>query len=97
MCDIVVPRIEEFLTGEGYDVNVDLIQATIRKRGYLPYDGGILLEDGRDASEHSALIRSLAQPHERCLIFVPEAVRDELERSVREWIKPSQSSLSQFD
>ena len=97
MCDIVVPRIEEFLTEEGYDADVDLIQATIRKRGYLPYDGGILLEDGRDASEHSALIRSLAQPHERCLIFVPEGVRDELERSVREWIKPSQSSLSQFD
>ena len=93
----MVPRIEEFLTGQGYDADVDLIQATIRKRGYLPYDGGILLEDGRDASEHSALIRSLAQPHERCLIFVPEAVRDELERSVREWIKPSQSSLSQFD
>ena len=37
------------------------------------------------------------QPHEQCLIFVPEAVRDELEQSVREWIKPAQSSLSQFD
>ena len=97
MCDVVVPRIRDFLSQAGYDVETDLIQATIRKRGYLPYNGGILLEDGRDASEHSVLIQSLAQPHERCLIFVPDAVRDDLERNVREWIKPSQSSLAQFD
>ena len=97
MCEIVMPRIAEALSEHGYDVELDLIQATIRKRGYLPYNGGILLEDGRDASEHSALIRSLAQPNERCLIFVPEDVRDEMERSVREWIKPTQSSLAQFD
>ena len=97
MCDIVLPRLQEQLKAQGYDAELDLIQATIRKRGYLPYDAGIVLEDGRDASEHSALIRSLAQPHERCLIFVPEAIRDEMERNVREWIKPSQSSLAQFD
>ena len=97
MCDIVLPRLEEQLKEGGYDPELDLIQATISKRGYLPYDAGIVLEDGRDASEHSALIRSLAQPHERSLIFVPEAVRDEMERNVREWIKPSQSSLAQFD
>ncbi|MGA0353257.1 MAG: HD domain-containing protein [Poseidonia sp.] len=97
MCEIVMPRIAEVLEEAGFDAGMDSIQATIRKRGYLPYNGGILLEDGRDASEHSALIRSLAQPNERCLIFVPEAIRDELERNVREWIKPSQSSLSQFD
>ena len=92
-----MPRIAEELVAAGYDGEMDLIQATIRKRGYLPYNGGIVLEDGRDASEHSALIRSLAQPNERCLIFVPEPIRDELERNVREWIKPSQSSLAQFD
>ena len=97
MCDVVVPRIRDFLSEAGYDVETDLIQGTIRKRGYLPYNGGILLEDGRDAAEHSVLIQSLAQPHERCLIFVPDAVRDDLERNVREWIKPSQSSLAQFD
>ena len=97
MCDIVLPRLEDALKQRGYDTELDLIQATIRKRGYLPYHGGILLEDGRDASEHSALIRSLVQPDEHCLIFVPESIRDEMESNVREWIKPSQSSLSQFD
>ena len=44
-----MPRIRDFLSEAGYDVETDLIQATIRKRGYLPYNGGILLEDGRDA------------------------------------------------
>jgi len=97
MCDVVLPRLEKQLVERGFDPELDLIQATIRKRGYLPYDAGIVLEDGRDASEHSALIRSLAQPHERCLIFVPEEVRDDMEQNVREWIKPSQSSLAQFD
>ena len=97
MCSIVMPRIEDLLQERGFNPAVDLIQATIRKRGYLPYHGGILLEDGRDASEHSALIRSLVQPDEHCLIFVPESIRDEMESNVREWIKPSQSSLSQFD
>jgi hypothetical protein len=31
------------------------------------------------------------------MIFVPDAIRDEMENNVREWIKPSQSSLAQFD
>jgi HD superfamily phosphohydrolase len=97
MAEVVMPRIEAFLTQQGYTLPLAVVQATISKRGYLPYQGGIVLEDGRDVAEHSALIRSLVQPHERCLIFVPEPVRDELEMSVREWIKPSQSSLSQFD
>jgi HD superfamily phosphohydrolase len=97
MADLVAPRVQEVLVERGFDPAVDMIQARISKQGYLPYVGGILLEDGRDASEHSALIRSLVQPHEQSLIFVPEEVRDELEQSVREWVKPSQSSLAQFD
>ena len=97
MSEVVLPRLREALIEQGYDPELDLIQATIRKRGYLPYVEGIVLEDGRDASEHSALIRSLVQPNERSLVFVPEAIRDEIELKVREWIKPSQSSLAQFD
>ena len=55
------------------------------------------IRDGRDAAEHSSMIRSLSQPNERALIFVPEEIRDEVESTVRDWIKPGQSSLSQFD
>jgi len=97
MVEIVSPRIKEALVEQGFDPEIDMIEATISKRGYLPYQGGIALEDGRDVSEHSALNRSLVRPREQCLIFVPEAIRDEMEKNVREWIKPSQSSLNQFD
>ena len=96
MKDLVMPKIRETIRANGYDPEFDVIAATIRKRGYLPYSQGIMLEDGRDASEHSPLIRSLIQPKERVLIFVPEELRNQLENSVREWIVPSQSSLSQF-
>jgi HD superfamily phosphohydrolase len=96
MKDLVMPKIKEALQSNGYESEFDVIAATIRKRGYLPYSQGIMLEDGRDASEHSPLIRSLIQPKERVLIFVPEEMRNQLETSVREWILPSQSSLAQF-
>jgi HD superfamily phosphohydrolase len=97
MSEIILPRLREAIEEAGYNPELDVIQATIRKRGYLPYVEGIVLEDGRDASEHSALIRSLSQPDERSMVFVPESIRDEMELKVREWIKPTQSSLAHFD
>jgi HD superfamily phosphohydrolase len=97
MSEIILPRLREAIEEAGYNPELDVIQATIRKRGYLHYVEGIVLEDGRDASEHSALIRSLAQPDERSMVFVPESIRDEMELKVREWIKPTQSSLAHFD
>ena len=96
MVDVVKERLEEFIQDKGFDPEIHVLYARISKRGYMPYEQGIMLEDGRDASEHSAMIRSLSLPNERAMVFVPEAVRDEAELAVREWIKPSQSSLSQF-
>mgnify|MGYP001292542764 FL=1 len=96
MIDVVKERLEEFIQSKGFDPEIHVLYARISKRGYMPYKQGIMLEDGRDASEHSAMIRSLSLPNERAMVFVPEAVRDEAELAVREWIKPSQSSLSQF-
>ena len=97
MRDAVISKLHEAVLGAGYDPSSDIIEATISKRGYLPYAQGIVLEDGRDASEHSALIRSLAQPHEQCLVFVPEQIRDQMEQLVREAVMPAQSSLARFD
>ena len=97
MIDVVLPRLEPLVKAAGYDPSIDIITARISKRGYMPYEQGILLEDGRDAADHSPLVRSLTQPNERALIFVPESILDELEINVREWVKPSQSSLSQFE
>ena len=96
MVDVVKERLEKFIQDKGYDPEIHVLYARISKRGYMPYKQGIMLEDGRDASEHSAMIRSLSLPNERAMVFVPEEVRDEAELVVREWIKPSQSSLSQF-
>ena len=96
MVEIVRERLEAFVEERGFDSTIHVLYARISKRGYMPYQQGIILEDGRDASEHSAMIRSLALPNERAMVFVPEAIRDEAELVVREWIKPSQSSLSQF-
>ena len=96
MVETVKERLENFIESKGYNPKIHVLYARISKRGYMPYEQGIILEDGRDVSEHSAMIRSLALPNERAMVFVPEAVRDEAELAVRDWIKPSQSSLSQF-
>mgnify|MGYP001287251045 FL=1 len=96
MVELVKSRLEEFIHSKGYNPNIHVLYARISKRGYMPYEQGIMLEDGRDVSEHSAMIRSLSLPNERSMVFVPEDVRDQAEALVREWIKPSQSSLSQF-
>ena len=97
MVDVVQDRIEAEVAKAGYDPASEVIYARISKKGYKPYAQGIRIEDGGDASEHSPLIRSLTQPNERALIFVPDAIRDDLEQLVREWIKPSQSSLVHFE
>ena len=96
MVETVKQRLEDFIQSKGYNPKIHVLYARISKRGYMPYEQGIILEDGRDVSEHSAMIRSLALPNERAMVFVPEVVRDEAELAVRDWIKPSQSSLSQF-
>lgn len=96
MVELVKQRLEGFVGERGFDPTIHVLYARISKRGYMPYQQGIMLEDGRDASEHSAMIRSLSLPNERAMVFVPEAIRDEAEQAVREWLKPSQSSLSQF-
>tara|TARA_B100001109_G_scaffold117889_1_gene96109 strand:- start:88 stop:1383 length:1296 start_codon:yes stop_codon:yes gene_type:complete len=96
MVENVKQRLEDFIESKGFNPKIHVLYARISKRGYMPYEQGIILEDGRDVSEHSAMIRSLALPNERAMVFVPEAVRDEAELAVRDWIKPNQSSLSQF-
>ena len=97
MFQSVQAEVFSYLRKEGFDPVHDLITASIRKRGYMPYVQGIILEDGRDAAEHSPLIRSLTQTDERILVFVPERIRDACEALVRSKTKPSQSSLAMFD
>ena len=92
MSSVVIPKLMPVLENAGY-TDADIITASIKKKGYMPYSQGILLEDGRDVVEHSPLIRSLTLSSEQALIFIPEEVRDDCERVAREVIKPSQSRL----
>ena len=92
MSSVVIPKLLPVLESAGY-TDLDIITASIKKKGYMPYSQGIVLEDGRDVVEHSPLIRSLTLSSEQALIFIPEEVRDECERVAREVIKPSQSRL----
>ena len=92
MSSIVVPKILPIVIKAGHTED-DIITASIRKKGYMPYSQGIVLQDGRDVIEQSPLIQSLSLPSEQALIFIPEDVRDECEAVAREAIKPSQSRL----
>ena len=92
MSAVVIPRIRPIVTQAGYS-DEDIITASIKKKGYMPYSQGIMLEDGRDVIESSPLIQSLHLSSEQALIFIPEDVRDECERVARELITPSQSRL----
>jgi HD superfamily phosphohydrolase len=92
MSSVVIPKILPVVESAGFG-REDIITASIRKKGYMPYSQGIMLEDGRDVVEHSSLIQSLTLASEQALIFIPEVVRDKCEQIAREVIKPSQSRL----
>ena len=92
MSSVVIPKLLPIVEEAGFS-GADIITASIRKKGYMPYSQGIVLEDGRDVVESSPLIQSLTLSSEQALIFIPEEVRDKCERVAREVIKPSQSRL----
>ena len=92
MCSVVIPKLLPIVEEAGFS-GADIITASIRKKGYMPYSQGIVLEDGRDVVESSPLIQSLTLSSEQALIFIPEEVRDKCEKVAREVIKPSQSRL----
>ena len=83
--------LKEIVEGAGFDGYHDLISAPLRKEGYLPYQEGISLDDGRDISEVSPLIRSISGEFSRSMVFVPAEVRQQCE----EYVEGQISSISQ--
>jgi HD superfamily phosphohydrolase len=73
----------EIVEENGYSCYHDLIQTRLSKEGYLPYREGIRLEDGRDISEVSPMIQSISTQFSRCMVFVPEDIREQCEDFVR--------------
>lgn len=96
MVDIFSKQVKQVVEENGFDSEVDMIIARIAKTGYMPYDEGIYLQEGKDVSEVSELIRSLTIPTELVMVFVPESIRDECEVLARSIIKPKQASLGEF-
>ena len=78
--------LKEIVEGAGFDGYHDLINAPLRKEGYLPYQEGIHLDDGRDISEASPLIQSISGEFARSIVFVPAEVRQQCEEYVEEQI-----------
>ncbi len=78
--------LKEIVEAAGFDGYHDLISAPFSKEGYLPYQEGINLEDGRDISEASALIRSISGEFPRSMVFVPAEVRQQCEEYVEQQI-----------
>ena len=77
MSSVVIPKILPVVESAGFSSS-DIITASIRKKGYMPYSQGIMLEDGRDVVEHSSLIQSLTLASEQALIFIPALSKDNI-------------------
>lgn len=73
----------EIITAGGFDAKHNLIHTRLSKEGYMPYKGGIMLEDGRDVSEVSPMIASMSKPFTSSMLFVPAEVREECEEFVK--------------
>ena len=78
----LLPQLKHIISKAGYHPEADLILARTQKRGYFPYDGGILLEDGTDVRERSKIIKALESKIDEVMIFVPPDCVDECVRHI---------------
>ena len=76
----LMPELRQLISSEGYDPEEDLLLARTQKRGYFPYQEGILTEDGEDVRERSRLVKALESKIDEVMIFVPPEC---VERCVR--------------
>jgi uncharacterized protein len=67
----LLPQLRAIISEAGFQPELDLILARTQKRGYFPYDSGILLEDGSDVRERSKIIQALESKIDEVMIFVP--------------------------
>ena len=83
----VVPHLKKEVGEAGYDPEQDLILVRAQKRGYLPYQSGILMEDGTDIRERSRLVKALERKIDEVMIFVPPSCVDACVRIIEEHIE----------
>ena len=67
----LLPDLGAVVLEAGYNPEEDVILARTQKRGYLPYQEGILMEDGVEISERSPIVKALKRKIDEVMIFVP--------------------------
>ena len=72
----LIPEMKTLIEAAGFSPQRDLILARAQKRGYLPYERGILLEDGSDVRDRSRLIKALDHKIDEVMVFVPPSCVD---------------------
>lgn len=73
----LLPKLRSSISEAGFQPEADLILARTQKRGYFPYDSGILLEDGSDVRDRSKIIKALDSKIDEVMIFVPPECVDQ--------------------
>ncbi len=73
----LLPALGAVVAQAGYDPAQDVILARTQKQGYLPYQEGILMEDGADISERSPIVKALKHKIDEVMIFVPPRCVDD--------------------
>jgi HD superfamily phosphohydrolase len=85
--ELLMGPLREVVSAAGFDGKEDVIHTPLQKEGYLPYEAGIHLDDGRDIMEASKMIESISGEFSRSMVFVPRSVRDECEELAKRLLK----------
>ena len=72
----LMPELKQLISHLGYDPEDDLLLARTQKRGYLPYDEGIITDEGQDVRVRSRIVKALEGKIDEVMIFVPPTCVD---------------------
>ena len=82
----ILPKLKHLIRNAGYEPEHDLILARAQKRGYLPYQSGIIMEDGSDVRERSRVVKALEGKIDEVMIFVPPSCVDICVQEIKDLI-----------
>jgi hypothetical protein len=84
-----MPELKQLISAQGFDPEEDLLLARTQKRGYFPYQEGILTEDGEDVRERSRLVKALESKIDEVMIFVPTSCVDLCVDLIKSYLSPA--------
>jgi len=87
----LMPELKQLIAQAGFDPEEDLLLARTQKRGYFPYQEGILTEDGSDVRERSRLVKALESKIDEVMIFVPPSCVDACVEVIADYLSAAKS------